>query len=354
MAHKLNIANNKISFVSKKEKAWHGLGTIVDALTSQDAIILGGLDFEVEKRTLFVEGKNVSFDSAKNHSLILRAKTDENNIVDINGIKNNYYTANIINDKFATVRTDSNLPLGIVGNQYHVIQNKEAFDFIDSIIGKGVADYETAGCLGNGEIIFITCKIRQEMIINKDLINNYLLITMAHDGSASITVMFTPIRVVCNNTLSLALQGTRNKVIIRHTKNAKNKLEQAKTVLGIIDQQTLLYEEVFGNLYKINISDEDAYDLLEKSLGLIRDEKNNLSTRAENIKNQAINYYHTGLGQEEIVGTGYGVFNAITGYFQNIKNYTNDETKFKSTFLNNDALVRQKTYQLITEKGNYG
>ena len=207
MAHK--IFEN--SFASKKEPAWHGLGKVVDAMTSKEAIILGGLNFEVSKRPLFIQSNLISFEQAKEHSIVSR------NIINDNTI---FYSKLVgIEDKFATVRDDLNLPLGIVGSRYEIIQNQEAFDFFDSIVGEKYADYETVGCLNGGGTIFITAKLKEEMIINKDNIDKYLLLTMSHDGTSSIQVMFTPIRVVCNNTLTLALGG-KNRVTIRHTKSA--------------------------------------------------------------------------------------------------------------------------------------
>jgi phage/plasmid-like protein (TIGR03299 family) len=343
MAHNLNFNNGVASFASRKEPAWHGLGKIVEAMTSEEAIKLGGLDFIVEKRPLYVPGVDMNFEEAKQYKRITRSfiRNEEQTLVPV------YNKLVKFKEQFATVRTDNDFPLGIVGSKYHVIQNHEAFNFIDSIVGQKYAEYETVGALGNGETIFITCKLKQEMIINKDLIDKYLLLTMAHDGTGSIQVMFTPIRVVCNNTLTIALRGNKNKVVIKHTAKAMDRLEQAKQILGLVDQKTQAYEEAFKHLLKIQISDEKAELIIEKSLGLVRDEKDKFSTRAENIFTLAKKYYQVGLGQQEIVGTGYGVFNAITGYLQNVKNYSDADAKFKATFLNTQNIIRDTAYNLI-------
>lgn len=335
MAHNLNYNNGHHSFVSRKELPWHGLGKVVDVLTSEEAIKLGGLDFEVEKRPLWVQGgKHIPFEDCKNHDSIVRNKVENSAI---------YKPLHKLNGKFATVRTDNDYPLGIVGSDYEVIQNSEAFDFIDSIVGEKYAEYETAGALGNGEVIFVTCKLKADMVINKDQIDKYLLISMAHDGTGAITVMFTPIRVVCNNTLSLALTAKSNKVTIKHTRHARNKLELSKQILGIVDTQTLTYQEAFGSLLNIKVRDEVAKDVFEKVFKISRDEKGNLSSRGENIINAVNKYYHTGLGQEEHVGNGWGVYNAVTGYIQNVKSHRSADSKFKSTLLTND--VREATFK---------
>lgn len=349
-----NQQTGKYSFVSKQEPAWHKLGTIVDAMTSKEAMELGGLNFIVEKRPLLVtSSQEIPIEEGKNHKII-------NRTIEKRTIYQGEYGENAIQvrqavyrpmlqvpDKFATVRTDNNQPLGIVGSRYEVIQNSEAFDFIDSIIGEGVADYETVGALGEGETVFITCKLKKEMIINKDLIDQYLLITMSHDGSSSITVMFTPIRVVCNNTLSAALKGTKNKVTIRHTKSAKDKLELSKQLLGIVDQQGLTYEETFKRIHKQLIFDEEAQNIIAFSLGIDIKCAEDISTRSQNMFNSAWEYYHTGIGQKEIIGTGWGVYNAVTGYLQNVKEYSSPELKFKNTFLTSGADIRTKVLDQI-------
>ena len=345
MAHNLNFkANGVASFASRKEKAWHGLGTIVEAMNSAEAIELGGLNFHVEKRPIYINSsEHLLFEDAKKWRNINRVIDDSNP----EEPKPIYRKNIIIPNQYATVRTDTDQPLGIVGERYHVIQNYEAFDFIDSIIGEGKADCETVGALGNGETIFITCKLREEYVINKDLIDKYLLITMSHDGSSSITVMFTPIRVVCNNTLSFALEAKDNKVTIRHTLKAKEKLEAAKKVLGIVDQQSLAYKEAFGRLYNIPVSDSKAKEVIEKSLKLPRDEKGQLSSKALNILNNADYYYQVGVGQENIVGTAWGVYNGIVGYLQNSKEYKNSEAMFKNTFITGIETRNRAIQQLL-------
>lgn len=339
MAHNLNFRSNGIaSFASKREKAWHGLGTIVEAMNSKEAIILGGLDFSVKKVPIYYKGNELEREAISTSLPIIREEVD--NI-------NTYSQKLIVPSNYATIRTDTNDFLGIVGERYHIIQNIEAFEFIDSIIGEGKADYETVGCLGKGETIFITCKLKEEMIINKDLIDKYLLLSMSHDGSSSITVMFTPIRVVCNNTLSLALEAKHSKISIRHTKSAKHNLELAKKVLGIVDAQTRSYQEAFGFLYNKTIRDSEVKTIIQQSFKIEKDSEENISTRGINIINQVNRYYYNGVGQEEIVGNAWGVFNGITGYLQNVKTYSNSEIKFKSTFMTTGVDIRNRAFNIL-------
>lgn len=205
MAHNLNFneQTGKHSFFSVKEKAWHGLGQIVsDYPTSAEAIKHAGLDYTVEKRRLF------TYDNQNNIA-------DENTHIVIPKIE--------VPNYFATIRTDNQKVLGIVGRDYVVIQNEDAFSFFDAIVsGYGIM-YETAGALGKGERIFITAKLPGYIKVgNDDLIEKYLFLTTSHDGYGSITSPFTPVRVVCQNTLNAAMRNHANSFKIRHTARFNN------------------------------------------------------------------------------------------------------------------------------------
>jgi len=158
MAHQINFneLTKKHSFFSVREKAWHGLGTIVqDYPTSAEAIQLAGLDYEVVKSPLFTHGKGLSIGQ---QGIV----TDENEIS--------------VPDYYATMRTDTNAVLGVVGKDYQIVQNRDAFTFFDSIVGGDGILYETAGALGkNAGRIFITAKLPDYIRVgNDDLIEKYL------------------------------------------------------------------------------------------------------------------------------------------------------------------------------------
>jgi phage/plasmid-like protein (TIGR03299 family) len=344
MAHNINIkANGQASFVSKKELPWHGLGTIVqDSLTSEQAMILGGLDFEVEKRSLYVPGKDFSIEEAKQHKRIQRrlVTEDDKAVAKYNNLVK-------FKSQFATVRTDNDYPLGIVGNKYTIVQNREAFEFFDSIVQDGIAEYETAGALGNGEVVFISAKVTESMTIHTDKIDKYLLISLSHDGSSSISVAYTPIRVVCNNTLTLALQNNVNKVQIRHTASAQDRLQAAKETLGLIDYGDKSHTEYFNRLLDIHVTEGQVIELFSKAYSIKLDD--DLSTRGKNILETSLDYYYKGLGQKEYVGTGWGAYNAVTGYLQNVKNYTDEDNRFKSTLMSTQQTIRNKVVDSLFE-----
>ena len=249
-----------------------------------------------------------------------------------------------IPNSFATYRTDTNDILTMSGKtvskDYTVVQNIEAFNFFDSIIEKGEAIIETVGALGNGEIIFITAKLPESVIASNDIINNYLLLTMSHDGTMSIQAMYTPIRVVCNNTLSAALNNNKYKINIKHTLNASEALKIAHNVMGITKKNIELINPIYQQMIKTKIDDKQKMDYF-KSVFLTHDEivkinetsfNDTISQRKKNILNNVMEFSVIGIGQnmDTTKGTVWGAYNAVTGYYHNVKNYKTETSKVMS------------------------
>lgn len=251
MAHNLNFNNRtgKYSFFSVKEKAWHNLGQIVeDYPTSEKAIQFAGLDYDVEKSPLFTKGTGI--------------------IENDNGIEMIDSKLEVPN-YFANIRTDNNTVLGVVGKDYHIVQNREAFSFFDSIVGGGDGIlYETAGSLGNGERIFITAKLPDYIRVGNgdDITEKYIFLTTSHDGSGSITAAFTPIRIVCQNTLNASLRNMSNVVRIRHTAGAKQRLEDAHKLMGLANKLSNELESTFNHWAKIKVGDAEMKKLIQLAL----------------------------------------------------------------------------------------
>ena len=249
MAHNLNFneQTGKYNFFSVKEKAWHGLGQIVqDYPTSAEALKFAGLDYTVAKRKLFTYDNNNEIADDD-----IEMKTPEIEVP-------NY---------FATIRTDNETILGVVGKDYQVVQNVDAFSFFDAIVGGDGIQYETAGALNKGEKCFITAKLPDYIKVGKeDLIEQYLFLTTSHDGSGSITAAFTPVRVCCQNTLNAALRYQSNAIKIRHTTNAKERLEDAHKLMGITNQLSNELEGIFNQWAKVRITDPEVKKLIQMAL----------------------------------------------------------------------------------------
>ncbi|UOE48764.1 DUF945 domain-containing protein [Mucilaginibacter sp. SMC90] len=321
MAHNLfyNEQTGKTSFFSVKQKAWHGLGQIVaDYPTSAEAIRFAGLDYTVEKRPLFT---NV-------------LENDLNNGEDFGKIA--------VPNFYATVRNDNNSVLGVVGKDYEVVQNADAFQFFDAIVGGGNGiQYETAGALGKGERVFITAKLPDYMKVGRaDLIEQYLFLTTSHDGFGSISAAFTPIRIVCNNTLNAALRNQTGAIKIRHTASANDRLKQAHTLMGISNTMATELEELFNYWTKVRITDKQIKKLIQVAMAPNKEVITNLelglldklSSTYTNIVDNAFAYAMGNETQqmETTAGTLFGAYNAITGYYQNVRNFKDGDAKFKS------------------------
>ncbi|GEM63857.1 hypothetical protein SF1_18390 [Sphingobacterium faecium NBRC 15299] len=344
MAHNINFneITGRYSFFSVKQKAWHGLGQIIDNYpTSAEAIIQAGLDYEVVKSPLVTHGNGL--------------------IETANGLEVGMKEIQVPN-YFANVRTDNNCVLGIVGNDYHIIQNRDAFSFFDSIVGdKHGILYETAGALGNGERIFITAKLPDYIRVGDgdDVTEKYIFLTTSHDGSGSITAAFTPVRIVCQNTLNAAIHNMQNVVRIKHTANAKERLDNAHKIMGIANSMSNKLEGVFNNWTRLKVTDQQVKKLIQlalcpnsETLDLIKQgAEDDFSTAFRNIVEDAFAYAMTSESQllDTTKGTLFGAYNAVTGYYQNVKKFSDDEDKLKNIVLGGTAQKRsQKAFDLCT------
>lgn len=349
MAHHLNYNEklNRHSFFSVQQKAWHGLGTIIESLpNSKEALRFAGLDYVVEKRPLFTY--------------------DEENFLADPDVELKIPEIEVPN-YFATVRVDTDQVLGVVGKDYTVVQNVDAFNFFDAIVGGGEGiQFETAGALGLGERLFITAKLPDYIKVGRDdLIEQYLFLTTSHDGFGSITAAFTPVRIVCFNTLNAALKSCSNAVKIRHTASAKERLEQAHQLMGITRSLSVDLEQLFNRWAGVRISDPEIKKLIQLAMvpgkevlqNILAGKEDELSASFKNICEAAVSYAFDNPTQqmETTQGTLFGAYNAITGYFQNVKAFKNEETKLKSILFGGVAQQRaQRAFDLCTEFMKHG
>jgi len=340
MGHNLNFNEHtgRYSFFSVQQKAWHGLGQIVTEYpTSGEAIKHAGLDYTVDKRPnthILPSGNSVTSDNS-----------------------------------FYTYRTDTEAILGDkIGKDYHIVQNRDAFAFFDAIVGGGDGIlYETAGALGNGERIFITAKLPGYIRVGKgeDVTEKYIFLTTSHDGSGSITAAFTPIRVVCQNTVNAALRNMGNVVRIKHTAGAKQRLEDAHKVMGLANIMSEQLEGIFNEWATVRVTDsevkkliqlalcpnKETYDLLKKGA------EDELSTVFKNTVDDAFGYAMMSDTQQMDTtrGTLYGAYNAVTGYYQNVRNYKDSEAKLQSIIMGGTAQGKsQKAFELCSSFAKEG
>lgn len=268
---------------------------------------------------------------------------------------------------YGIYRTDLNIPLGLVKERYEPVQNLDAFKFFDTVIGKNEAIWQTAGSFGYGERIFVSAKLPDTILVNGDPVDNYLVFTNSHDGSSGVKILFTPIRVVCQNTLNAAIRTAQNYVSFRHTQSVHKNIDIAHEILGITRKQIEIVNEAYNAMNKVKMNDTKAIELManvifsEAELNRLKQTNHTpiqvaqryyyaindaeLSTQKVNILTKMVDYYHSGPGQKEIMGTGWGVYGAITGYYSNIDN-TEKEKRM-------DTLLYGDRSRKIQQAGEY-
>jgi phage/plasmid-like protein (TIGR03299 family) len=186
----------------------------------------------------------------------------------------------------------------------------------------------------------------------KDVTNVYVVLTMSHDGSGSVKAMLTPIRVVCANTLRMAIGEAHNTVNIRHTKSADIRLSEASKLLGITNDYVTECNDILNKLARTTIDDTFADMVIGKIFNATKD-GDKVSTKTANILEAVKSDYLTGVGQSGIIGTAYGLFNGITHYLDHTARTKDAESRFISSFGGKIGNDRDKTFDLILSELGY-
>jgi phage/plasmid-like protein (TIGR03299 family) len=308
-------------FSGNRQVPWHGQGQVIEGLaTAAEAIQHAHLDWQVEKRPLTVKGQDIE-----------------------------------LRDYKAVVRCDNNFPLGVVKNRYTVIQNADAFGFFDEVVGAGQAIYETAGALHDGRKIWIMAKLPNTVYVDStDKHEQWVLLVTAHDGSHGVWMQHVAVRVVCQNTLTAALDGATNQIKIRHTKNYKSKKEEAQRVLGIAEAYFTKLGEVMNMLKTKKMTVDDAVKFNEVLFPASVNEETGeveVSTRTENVREEVISLFQRGTGN--VGESRYDYLNAITEFtdFSRSIRVTGDkekgESRFDSILLGSGARLKQQAIDLL-------
>jgi phage/plasmid-like protein (TIGR03299 family) len=248
-----------------------------------------------------------------------------------------------------------------VTNRYEIVQNSEAFDFMDSLKGDSPIEFETAGMFRQGAVIFVSARIPNnlKMLDDNDPIEDYMLFSSSHDGTGMVTVSLTPIRVVCENTLRMAIKNAVHQVKFKHTTNVHEKVKKAHTIIGMHNTYIVEMQETFLQLSKIKISDSNVQDIVNTLL--LNAEQIDLLEKA-NGKLYAVNeiskpkrreveaveaYIYEGVGQTLHEGTGLWLYNGISSYVHNQMSFDDKEDKYNSIMTGNGDKLIQRTQQLL-------
>ena len=293
MAHELETVNGQTAFASLREPAWHGLGTVFDKeVNTKEMLELAHLDnWNVRLEDITIPS---GFESDKGYSFVVR------------------------DNPFIDKQKDV---LGVVGERYVPLQNEELFAFGDNMLDGG-GRWETAGSIKNGRQVFGSLALERETVLDpngvSDKINTYLLINTSHDGSVAIQASITPVRVVCANTLNLAL-GNRGRggsvkqsFKIRHTQTASGKIAVAREALGLTHQYMDEFDKMANEMIQTEVSKAQFDKIVESLYPTPKDETKKASMTKHNAKIDLINEIYVGDYNNTITGTAWGVANAMT------------------------------------------
>jgi phage/plasmid-like protein (TIGR03299 family) len=328
---------------SRLRSPFEGVATAVDAdkvLTSKQVMVEAGLDWRVNEKKLFTEDK-LAIDSHK-----------------------------------ALVRADTNSVLGVVGDGYEVLQNSEAFAFVDSLVAQGRMKYAGAGTFNGGKRIFIQCDARggdnggmgMQEIAKDDPILPYALFVNSHDGSSAVLTILTAIRVVCRNTLNAAINSGSKKAnsrySIKHTKSLTERLQQAKIIFGWAEKNFTQFVEDAKVLAKKKIDKEaQLQEFLDAAFEVVPTEGN--QTQNISRRERLTELFETGEGNTlpAVRGTAWAAVNAVTQFLDHesrtaVRGVNLDDIaeetriqmqrakRLESNMLGNNANIKERAFSL--------
>lgn len=261
-----------------RETPWHGLGTkVMTAPGSREALQTAGLDWEVMQEPVY---------------------TGAGELVD--GYK-------------ANVRDSDRKALGVVTDRYKVVQNHEAFAFTDALLGEGVR-YETAGSLQGGRKVWLLAHMPHEYIISGERISPYLLFSNTHDGSGAVKVALTPIRVVCQNTLNLALSGAKRSWSMMHTGDIQGKIQEARDTLFLASRYMDGLGQEFENLRRKKLADSKVKEYIEILLPMEDGSTPQQVRNTERLREDLGMRYYEAPDLQDVGKNAYRFINAVSDF----------------------------------------
>ena len=293
MSHDLETVNGQTSFASLRQPAWHGLGTVFEEeVTTKEMLDLANLnDWNVRLEDV---GIPEGFASDKSYSFVTRTNPFD--------------------------RTQNDV-LGVVGERYVPMQNEDLFDFGDLMLDGG-GRWETAGSIKGGRQVFGSLALERETVLDPngvgDKINTYLLINTSHDGSVAIQASITPVRVVCANTLNVALssvkgkKGIKQSFKIRHTATASGKVQQAREALGLANAYMDEFDIMAKDMIESEISKAKFDEIVALAYPAPTGEDKKGSYKKYETKIDLLQSIYVGQYNNTIAGTKWGAYNALT------------------------------------------
>ncbi len=298
-----------------RETPWHGLGVkVASALSSAEAIQIAGLDWNVNQHPV---------------------KTDD-------GIDIPSYKANI--------RSSDNKVLGVVTDRYKVVQNSEAFAFTDGLLGEGVT-YETAGSLSGGKKIWLLAKLPEKYTIMGENVEPYLLFSNSHDGNGAIRVAMTPVRVVCQNTLNLALRTAKRAWSTVHVGDLAEKMDEAHSTLALAEDYMRGLKDEFERLERIYVSDQKVMEYIDMLIPLESDASEYRKKNIEKLRNDMKMRYFDAPDLHHLGKSGYRFVCAVSDFATHSsvlrRSKRHQENMFSKTVTGNPMI--DKAYSIVLD-----
>lgn len=306
------MAANVESMFYVRETPWHGLGTkVLTAPSSKEALQLANLDWKVNQQPIYTEAEEII------------------------GYK-------------ANVRSTDNKVLGVVTDRYKIIQNDEAFAFTDALLGEGVR-YETAGSLNGGKRVWLLAHMPHEYIISGERISPYLVFTNTHDGSGAVKVALTPIRVVCNNTLNLALSTAKRSWSMVHTGNIEEKMQEARDTLFMAEKYMDGLGKEFEKLRKIQMTEKQVMEYIDLLLPMEEDSSSQQTRNIRKLREDMKGRYFEAPDLKDLGNNAYRFVNAVSDFATHAeplrKTVRYKENLFSKTVDGNPMIDR--AYQMV-------
>lgn len=324
MSHEISKSNGVTEMFSGRGKLpwWQGMdgltATVVKGLvTWREALELAHLNWKVKGYPVTVNGRTLDFPTED---------TSENCWQGV-------------------CREDTGECLGIMRGRYEPIQNADAFSFFDCLVANGEAAYDTAGALRGGRQVWALAKVDGTEKINGEEHDKYALMVTSHDGSYSLMVQFVLVRVVCANTLSIALAGAKSQCKIRHTDGWRNKEEEARRILGVGNKYFATIQEAVKNLTSRLLSPAEM-EIFTAAMFPVK-EGEEVSTRTANIRAEVNRLFSQGDGNHG--ATRYDAFNAVSDYTDHVSTLRGaGSTRLESALMGTGAQLKQKAFEYLS------
>jgi len=307
------------------EKPWHGLGTKVQkGIIAAEMIKAAGLDWKVEMKP--ARGAIINKKGKASRYEIIRLPRPDTN--------------------------EEEILLGVVSKRYRPLQNKEAFEFFDPIVGDEKAYYETAGSLGQGERIWVMAKLPGAIeVVKNDECWKYLLLSNTHTGAGSVIVKFTSVRVVCQNTLMLAMEDGQKAFRVRHSKIMKHRLDKVADLISAFQKIYIEAEKLFKRLTQIQMTKMILENYLESIFPRTKEQKDHKAYPPRWLHIQELFESRPDLQLPGVQGTLWGAYNAITQFedYKQTRGDEENESRLERTWFGASADTKLKALEKARE-----